>query len=233
MLNRLFSLRCLGMPMAGLVILAGSAVAHDPGEMASSTRDAAPAVAIQDASYSVRPRPSGVVATRIWNVAVGPSLSFSPNTLLILAGDTVKWTWAASGHTVTSGTPCTVDSQYCSPSDLSCTTAATSPSNATYSHVYPATGTFPYFCRIHCSSGMTGSVKVILPTIVTVTRAANGHFILDGISAPNITGTVQSTSSLTTSFVNPQSITTDATGAFHYDDGSVVNGTQQFYQVSF
>ena len=39
------------------------------------------------------------------DVNVGPSLAFSPSSVEIQAGDTVKWTWKASNHSVTSGVP--------------------------------------------------------------------------------------------------------------------------------
>src|SRR4029453_6074490 len=49
------------------------------------------------------------------DVQVGPGFVFSPDEVNISVGDTVRWTWADSGHSVTSGQPCAVDSQFCSP----------------------------------------------------------------------------------------------------------------------
>ena len=46
--------------------------------------------------------------------------AFHPDTVNISVGDTVRWTWAGSGHSVTSGPPCAADSQFCSPNDMSC-----------------------------------------------------------------------------------------------------------------
>ena len=44
----------------------------------------------------------------IFDVAVGPGggFTFDPDTVNISVGDTVRWTWAGSGHSVTSGPPC-------------------------------------------------------------------------------------------------------------------------------
>ena len=39
----------------------------------------------------------------IFDVTVGPGFAFTPSTVNISVGDTVRWTWADSGHSVTSG----------------------------------------------------------------------------------------------------------------------------------
>jgi plastocyanin len=59
-------------------------------------------------------------ASTIVDVAVGPDFAFHPDTVNISVGDTVRWTWTGSGHSVTSGPPCAADSQFCSPNDMSC-----------------------------------------------------------------------------------------------------------------
>jgi plastocyanin len=43
---------------------------------------------------------------------------------------------------------------------MNCATAATLASGSTYSHTFTQAGSFPYFCRPHCSMGMTGTVVV-------------------------------------------------------------------------
>ena len=69
-----------------------------------------------------RPAVSGVpsATSQIVDVMVGPDFAFHPDTVNISVGDTVRWTWAGSGHSVTSGPPCAADSQFCSPNDTSC-----------------------------------------------------------------------------------------------------------------
>ena len=93
-------------------------------------------------------------------VGANGGLTFSPAAVMIHVGDTVKWEWAASGHSVTSGSGCTADNKFCSPSDSSCSTGTTSASGASYSHTFTTAGTFPYFCSPHCASGMVGTVTV-------------------------------------------------------------------------
>src|SRR5206468_1489527 len=96
----------------------------------------------------------------IVDVMVGPGFSFSPSTVNISVGDTVRWTWAGDGHSVTSGQPCVPDSQYCSPNDTNCFPGTTSNTNTVYTHTFSRSGTYSYHCIAHCLLGMTGVVNV-------------------------------------------------------------------------
>ena len=84
-----------------------------------------------------RPAVSGVPSPngQIVDVMVGPDFAFHPDTVNISVGDTVRWTWAGSGHSVTSGPPCAADSQFCSPNDTSCFPGILSNSGTVY-HAY-------------------------------------------------------------------------------------------------
>src|SRR4029453_9462697 len=86
--------------------------------------------------------------------------SFSPSNLTIHVGNTWKWTWSSSGHNVISGSQCSADGQFCSPSDSNCASAPLSNQGATYSHTFSTAGTFPYFCAPHCGFGMVGTIVV-------------------------------------------------------------------------
>lgn len=186
---------------------------------------------VEDAST---PRAPGAVTV---DVAAGSGgNNFSPSTSNIVAGDTVRWTWSSSNHTVTSGTNCTVDNQYCSPSNAAnCSTAVVSNSGTVYTHTFSTAGTFGYFCRVHCGGGMTGTVVVVAPfaTINTVTRAGNGHFLITGKSVASRTVTITSAPDLLSAFGNPQTVNTDAMGTFNYDDASAVGMAMRFYKVSY
>jgi plastocyanin len=85
--------------------------------------------------------------------------SFSPANLTIHVGDTVRWTWGSSGHNVVSGTGGNADGRFCSPSDGGCANAPLSSAGTTYEHTFTTAGTFPYFCAVHVSFGMTGTIK--------------------------------------------------------------------------
>ena len=86
--------------------------------------------------------------------------SFSPSLVVINTGDTVRWNFKSSGHNVVSGNNCVNDNQFCSPSDANCSSNPTGLAGTSYSHTFNSPGTFNYFCRPHCSEGMTGTVIV-------------------------------------------------------------------------
>ena len=175
--------------------------------------------------------------SRIVDVAVGPGgmRIFSPNAVTIAVGDTVRWTWGSNTHTVTSGNGCAVDNQYCSPNDMNCGSGMTSNTGAVYSHTFGQAGLFHYFCAVHCATGMSGTVNVVVPfvSITSVTRAGNGHFLVLGQSLPNATVTITSAPDPLSAYGNPQSVSTTAAGAFQYDDASAVGQAKRFYKVSY
>ena len=104
------------------------------------------------------PSPTGA----IFDVTVGggTGVQFVPDTVNISVGDTVRWTWANSGHSVTSGLPCAADSQFCSPNDMNCPAGVLSNMGTVYQHTFAVPGTYSYFCFSHCALGMTGVVNV-------------------------------------------------------------------------
>jgi plastocyanin len=89
-------------------------------------------------------------------------LTFSPAVQPINAGDTVHWVWAGSGHSTTSGNPCTSDGTWDS---------GVHNSGFTFDVTFNTPGTFPYFCSIHCFFGMTGTIIVSPPPTPTPTAA--------------------------------------------------------------
>ena len=98
---------------------------------------------------------------QIFDVAVGQGGDvFVPDTVNISVGDTVRWTWAESGHSVTSGDPCTADGQFCSPNNTNCGQCMTSSQGSVYEFTFTQAGSFSYFCCVHCAIGMTGVVNV-------------------------------------------------------------------------
>ena len=124
----------------------------------------APLAPIQIVDQDGRPAVSGLpsATSTIVDVTVAPggSFTFNPSTVNISVGDTVRWTWAGSGHSVTSGPPCVADSQYCSPNDMNCASGILSNSGTVYTHTFSQAGAYSYFCAAHCAFGMTGAVNV-------------------------------------------------------------------------
>src|SRR5436190_19480113 len=109
-----------------------------------------------------RPAVSGVPSGgQIFDVAVGQGGDvFVPDTVNISVGDTVRWTSAEGGHSVTSGDPCTADGQFCSPNNTNCGQCVTSNQGFVYEFTFTQAGSFSYFCCVHCAIGMTGVVNV-------------------------------------------------------------------------
>src|SRR6266540_4238624 len=149
--------------------------------------------AIHIVDQNGRPAVSGVPSGgQIFDVAVGKGGDvFVPDTLNISAGDTVRWTWAEGGHSVSSGPPCFVDSQFCSPDDTNCIAGVLSGQGTVYEHTFAEPGVYSYFCHAHCVIGMTGVVNVSggctpsgwsagpdMPTVLV--RAVGVYFQADG-----------------------------------------------------
>jgi len=93
------------------------------------------------------------------NVTVGDSF-FSPSSLQIQVGDTVRWQFSGGlVHTVTSNTGLWHTQQ----------------SSGVFEHTFNSAGTFPYFCSLHF--GMEGTIAVQEPVnqppSVTLTAPAN------------------------------------------------------------
>jgi plastocyanin len=90
------------------------------------------------------------------DVTVAPNgdLVFSPSSVTIHPGDTVRWTWGASFHSSTSGVPGAADGIWDS--------GILNQGN-TFSHIFNSAGNFPYFCIPHGGCcGMVGMVSVVV-----------------------------------------------------------------------
>jgi plastocyanin len=92
-----------------------------------------------------------------FTVTVAPGFlnTFSPSSLTINVGDTVTWVWAGPAHSTTSGNPCTADGNWDS---------GVQNDPFSFSFTFASAGTYPYFCTVHCSVGMTGEIIVQEPT---------------------------------------------------------------------
>jgi len=143
---------------------------------AQQQHKSAPAIHIvdQNGNPAVSGVPSGT--GQIVDVAVGQDgFVFVPDTVNISVGDTVRWTWATNNHSVTSGTSCTADGQFCSPADTNCDAGALNNTGFVYTHTFAQAGTFSYFCAAHCALGMTGVVNVAAGPTPTPTPTPSGR----------------------------------------------------------
>ena len=158
-LNAVLRIAFLLVTMFAMVFLSQ---AQSGGHLATKQQKKSAAHEIHIVDQSGRPAVSGVPSGtgQIVDVQVGPGFAFAPDTVNISAGDTVRWTWADGGHSVTSGPPCFVDSQFCSPDDTNCPDGVLSNTGTVYTHTFSNPGVYSYFCHSHCSIGMTGVVNV-------------------------------------------------------------------------
>lgn len=130
-------------------------------DVATDTTVADTAASDTRADADALPDVVGDVGAGITIVTVGAGgPSFSPAMVNIKVGETVRWVFTTAGHNVVSGTSCTADNTFCNPSDTSCASAPTASAGTNYEHTFTTAGTFPYFCKPHCTGGMVGSVVV-------------------------------------------------------------------------
>jgi plastocyanin len=81
---------------------------------------------------------------------------FSPATVTIHPGDTVRWTWSSSGHSSTSGSPGSPNGIWDS---------GIINQGAVFTHTFNTVGSFPYYCTVHGGCcGMLGTVTVANPS---------------------------------------------------------------------
>src|SRR5437762_7942063 len=140
-------------------------VRAESGDKRTSTPQtmSAPRAPIQIVDQNGQPAVNGVPSATSTTVDVavggGNGFQFVPDTVNISVGDTVRWTWANSGHSVTSGSCDAADSQFCSPDDMNCAAGILSNTGTVYQHTFTQPGTYSYFCDAHCVIGMTGVVN--------------------------------------------------------------------------
>ena len=165
--NRRAQLTCWLAMLATMAFLPAAESGDNHSAATTGEKRAFPAIRIVDQHGRQVPSGRRLAGSQVFDVAVGPSgnkIRFVPDTLNISVGDTVRWTWGSDDHSVTSGTPCTADGQFCSPDNMNCDAGILSNTGAVYEHTFTQAGTYSYFCALHCFAGMTGVINVTSPT---------------------------------------------------------------------
>ena len=176
-----------------------------------------------------RPAVSGApsATSTIVDVMVAPNgtFTFSPSTVNISVGDTVRWTWAASGHSVTSGdsTSCTADGMFCSPNNTNCSQCVTSNLGFVYEFTFTQAGSFSYHCCVHCAFGMIGAVNVSAAENIVLTGRGK---VVGGINTSRLTWTGSTASSIDVFRNSTLIATVPNTGRFI--DSTGTTGRQSF-----
>ncbi len=109
---------------------------------------------------------AALAATFTVEVGPGGAIVFSPSVVSIQPGDTVKWDWKSSMHSVTSGPPGGFTGLFDS---------GVLGNGSTFSFTFPNSGTFTYHCTPHGAFGMTGVVVVAgaTPTPTPIAQSLN------------------------------------------------------------
>ncbi len=94
---------------------------------------------------------------------------FTPSSLTITQGDTVKWVWVNGMHTTTSDSTSGID-VWDAPIDQN---------HQSFSFVFSSPGVHSYYCRFHVSLGMRGTITVQPLTSVTKLEQLPSNYILD------------------------------------------------------
>jgi plastocyanin len=162
-------------------------------------------------------------------VAPGGTRTFSPSTVNISVGDTVRWTWAASGHSVTSGDSpsCTADGQFCSPNNTNCSQCVTSNIGFVYEFTFAQAGNFSYHCCVHCALGMIGAVNVSAAENIVLTGRGK---IVGGIDTSRLAWTGASASNIDV-YRNGTVVATVPNTGSHTDSTGVMGRASFTYMV--
>jgi len=201
-----------------VIVSTGILVRAESGQKRSSMPNKRSAPPLRIVDQNGRPAVSGVPSGgQIFDVAVGQGGDvFVPDTVNISVGDTVRWTWAASGHSVTSGDPCTPDGQFCSPNNMICGDCVTSTQGSVYEFTFTQAGSFSYFCCVHCFKGMTGVVNVASASDTILYGSTGGDNVNGGGRLWLIDVTIQSASLIgDTGFDRLGGIAFDANGTLY------------------
>src|SRR5260370_31973852 len=139
----------------------------------------------------------------LWGFSVGAATTnvnvenydFSPASVTINVNDSVQWNWVSGTHSSTSSSGLWDSTQLSAPSS--------------YSLAFPSIGNFPYFCTVHQSQVMSGSITVSSANqsvSVTITNPANG-----AIFAAPWSGILQATASDSARSITKVEILRDST----------------------
>jgi plastocyanin len=152
----------------GLALL--SALALGCGNSSTAKDMAAADLAMKPADLSTQPADMSMgpdLAPATVNVQVGAAgNTFSPKTVTVNVGDTVKWTWVGNNHNVVSASSATnaslgvSDGRFCDENNQNCANAPLDTAGHTYSFTFTTKGTYDYFCKPHAAAGMTGTITV-------------------------------------------------------------------------
>jgi len=159
--------------------------------------------------------PKAVSAATV-TVTVAPNgmLVFSPSSVTIHRGDTVRWTWSQSFHSSTSGMPGAPNGIW---------NSGILNQGANFSHTFNSTGSFPYYCIPH--GGCCGMVGMV--TVVDSTPTPTPRPTATATPMPTATATPRPTATATPTPTPMLAVPYDFNGDGHPDYLLYNSGTRQ------
>jgi len=109
---------------------------------------------------------STILFSQTTHIVTVQNFSFTPQTLIVSVGDTVRWENISGTHNVLAN-------------DGSFTSGNPALAFWAYSHAFTTAGDNPYYCEPHQSMGMTGTIIVQNPSAVNDDEVVANHFELD------------------------------------------------------
>lgn len=160
---------------------------------------------------------------------------FTPATTNIVVNDRVIWTWggpASTPHSTTSGTVTTTNNTPDGLWDSGVVAGAHS-----FTNTFGSAGSFPYFCQVHYTNGMVGTINVAAPNLppsVAITNPADGAVFSEPanvtfqVSASDTDGTVTNVQFLVGSSV----LTNEVAAPFAATTNNLAAGSYTFSAVA-
>jgi len=135
------------------------------------------------------------------NVAVS-NFSFTPSTINVTVGDTVKWNWVSGSHTTT----CNGSSGTTRPAGSASWDADISSGNATFSYVVTVAGMYHYVCLPHAPD-MAGNINAVVSGITNLSELVSSYELSQNYPNPfnpvtNINFSIPSASNVSLSVYN-------------------------------
>jgi uncharacterized surface protein with fasciclin (FAS1) repeats len=142
---------------------------------------------------------AGSVSATIHTINAG-SYYYTPSSLTISSGDTVKWINDGGNHDVNADLNSQTGSSFNNPTSFQ-SSATNTPGAVIYTHIFTVAGTYNYDCSIgaHAAAGMVGSITVSAAnTIYDIVSNSTSHTTLKAaIDACSLDGVLSGPGSLT------------------------------------
>jgi hypothetical protein len=81
--------------------------------------------------------------------------------------------------------------------------------------------------------GLIARVDAVFVKVTSQHRATNGHYLINGRTAPSTTINIQASPDLVQPFLTIGTATSDASGTFEFEDVNAASFSKRFYRASY